>query len=106
MSKRWDQEIAREPGSQSSGDDRPRRMRIPRSRRLTMDVLHYQAKVPTCAHDRVCDFRSTAEARERCPVRISWSMIFIKAFGLVAARHAVLRQTFLRWPWPHIYQHP
>jgi hypothetical protein len=81
-------------------------MRIPRSRRLTMDVLHYQAKVPTCAHDRICDFRPIAAARERCPVRISWSMIFIKAFGLVARRHPVLRQTYLRWPWPHLYQHP
>ena len=29
--------------------ERPRRMRIPRSRRLTIDVLHYRAKVPTCA---------------------------------------------------------
>jgi hypothetical protein len=88
------------------GTDRPRRMRIPRSRRLTIDVLHYRAKVPTCAHDRVCDFRRVAEARERCPVRISWSMIFIKAFGLVAARTPVLRQTYQRWPWPHVYQHP
>ena len=33
-------------------------------------------------------------------------MIFIKAFGLVAARVPVLRQTYQRWPWPHIYQHP
>jgi hypothetical protein len=86
--------------------DRPRRMRIPRSRRLTIDVLHYRAKVPTCAHDRLCDFRRVAEARAQCPVRISWSMIFIKAFGLVAARVPVLRQTYQRWPWPHVYQHP
>jgi hypothetical protein len=86
--------------------ERPRRMPIPRSRRLVLDVLHYRAKVPTCAHDRLCDFRRVAEARERCPVRISWSMIFIKAFGLVAARLPVLRQTYQRWPWPHVYQHP
>ena len=37
--------------------ERPRRMLVPRSRRLTIDLLHYRAKVPTCAHDRVCDFR-------------------------------------------------
>ena len=86
--------------------ERPQRMRIPRSRRLTIDVLHYRAKVPTCAHDRICDFRRIAEARARCPLRISWSIIFIKAFGIVAARYPVLRQTYLRWPWPHIYQHP
>ncbi len=63
-------------------------------------------KVPTCAHDRVCDFRPVAEARERSAVRISWSMIFIKAFGMVAARYPALRQMYLPLPWPHIYQHP
>jgi hypothetical protein len=86
--------------------ERPRRMPVPRSRRLTIDLLHYRAKVPTCAHDRNCDFRPIADARERCPVRISWSMIFIKAFGLVAARYPALRQMYLPLPWPHIYQHP
>jgi hypothetical protein len=81
-------------------------MRVPRSRRLTIDLLHYRAKVPTCAHDRNCDFRRVAEARDRCPVRISWSMIFIKAFGLAAARCPAMRQMYLPLPWPHIYQHP
>ncbi len=33
-------------------------------------------------------------------------MLFIKAFGIVAERRPVLRQTFQRWPWAHIYQHP
>lgn len=86
--------------------ERPRRMRVPRSRRLTIDLLHYHAKVPTCAHDRLCDFRRVAEARQLCPLRVSWSMIFIKAFGVVAARCPALRQMYLPLPWPHIYQHP
>ncbi len=33
-------------------------------------------------------------------------MIFIKAFGLVAKRYPALRQMYLPFPWPHIYQHP
>jgi len=86
--------------------ERPRRMAVPRSRRLTIDLLHYHTKVPTCAHDRICDFRPLLQARQKSPVRISLSMIFIKAFGIVATRHPVLRQMYLRWPWPHIYQHP
>jgi hypothetical protein len=81
-------------------------MLVPRSRRLTIDLLHYHAKVPTCAHDRWCDFRPVTEARHECPVRISLSMIFVKAFGLVATRYPALRQMYLPWPWPHIYQHP
>jgi hypothetical protein len=86
--------------------EKPRRMRLPRSRRLTIDLLHYHAKVPTCAHDRNCDFRHVVEARKRSALRVSWSMIFIKAFGLVAQRYPVLRQMYLPLPWPHIYQHP
>lgn len=82
------------------------RLRLPRSRRLCLDVLHYHRQVPTCAHDRLCDVSRLAGLRTRLPRRISWTLLFLKAFGLVAARRPVLRQTFLRWPWRHVYQHP
>ncbi len=81
-------------------------MRLPRSRRLTIDVLHYHRQVPTCAHDRVIDLSALADAREKLSRRISWSMLFVKAFGIVASEYSVLRQTYMRWPWPHVYQHP
>ena len=86
--------------------ERPLRLAIPRSRRLTMDVLHLHAQVPTCAHDRKCDLSRLVEVRKTARVRISWSILFIKAFAIVAARHAVLRQTYMGWPWAHLYQHP
>jgi hypothetical protein len=70
-----------------------------------MDVLHYHRQVPTCAHDRHFDLGQVAEARANAKVRISWSLLFIKAFGLVAQRVPVLRQTYFRWPIPHLYQH-
>ena len=79
---------------------------IPRSRRLTIDVLHFHKQVPTCAHDRQFDLGRVVGLRTQLPNRISWALLFIKAFGLVAARRPVLRQTFKTWPWPHIYQHP
>lgn len=85
---------------------KPTRRRLPRSRALTCDVLHYHAKVPTCAHDRWCDLRLVAEARQRLPRRISWTLLFIKAFGLVAREVPVLRQIYQPWPWPHVYEHP
>ena len=81
------------------------RLSIPRSRRLTLDVLHYHKQSATCAHDRLIDLSRLAELRSRLPVRISWSILFIKAFGIVAADRPVLRQTFQRWPWRHLYQH-
>ena len=81
------------------------RLSIPRSRRLTLDVLHFHKQSATCAHDRVFDLSRLVELRSRLPTRISWSLLFIKAFGIVAADRPVLRQTYQRWPWPHLYQH-
>ena len=82
------------------------RLKLSRSRRLCLDVLHYHRQVPTCAHDRICDLGRLAELRGRLPRRVSWTLLFLKAYGLVAANRPVLRQTFMRWPWAHVYQHP
>jgi hypothetical protein len=81
-------------------------MAIPRSRRLVIDVLHLHRKVPTTAHDRICDLSAVAAARDSGGARISWALLFIKAYALVALRYPPLRQFFMRWPWPHLYQHP
>lgn len=86
--------------------EKPRRLRISRSRRLTIDVLHYNRRVPTCAHDLRCDLSRIAQLRSQLTIRISWSLLFIKAFAIVAARRAVLRQTYVEWPWPHVLEHP
>lgn len=82
------------------------RLSIPRSRRLTLDVLHFHKQSATCAHDRIFDLSHVAELRSRLSARISWSLLFVKAFAIVAAHRPVLRQTYQRWPWPHLYQHP
>lgn len=86
--------------------ERSGRLPLSRSRALTIDVVHYHRQVPTCAHDRMCNLRRVAELRERSPVRISWAMLIIKAYGLVAARRPVLRDCWQRWPWPHVFRHP
>lgn len=81
------------------------RRALPQSRRLVTDVLALHRTVPTCAHDRICSLAELALAREQASVRISWAVLFIKAFARVAARHSVLQQTYHPWPWPHVFQH-
>ena len=81
------------------------RIAIPRSRRLSIDVLYFHRGIGACAHDRMFDLSRLVELRSRLPSRISWSLLFVKAFGTVAANREVLRQTYQRWPFPHIYQH-
>ena len=89
-----------------NGSDGPRRMAIPRSRRLVIDLMRLREQVPTTAHDRVCNLSVASAARSKSSMRISWPMLFIKAYGLVALKYPQLRQIFMSWPWPHLYQHP
>jgi len=79
---------------------------IPPSRRLTWDLLWFNKAVPLCGHDRRCQLSTLSEARQASPIRISWPAIFLKAYAVVAKDVPELRQTWYRWPWAHLYQHP
>ena len=82
------------------------RKRLSSSRALVCDILHYDRQMPSFVHSKLMDLARLAELRGRSPRRLSWSILFIKAFGLLSVECPVLRQTFLPWPWPHVYQHP
>src|SRR4051794_26167656 len=79
---------------------------LPRGRRLVCDLLHFARQVPLFPLERSCDLVGLSEARARAPRRISWSILFLKAYAMVARDHAPLRQAYLPWPWPHLYEHP
>jgi len=49
--------------------------------------------------------QSLAAVRGAVRGRISWPVIFIKAWAAVCSRHEVLRQTWRSFPLPHIFQH-
>jgi hypothetical protein len=83
-----------------------RRRMLPRSRRLVCDLLHFARQVPLFALERSCDLGKVAEARAGAPRRIAWSMLFLKAYAMLARDDALRRQAYLRWPWPHLYEHP
>ncbi len=82
------------------------RFGVPLSRRLSWDLLVFHHSIPMCSHDRRMDLSAVAEARAACSQRVSWPALFVKAFALVAADVPELRQTWYRWPWAHLYQHP
>ncbi|MCR9200603.1 MAG: hypothetical protein NXI04_18350 [Planctomycetaceae bacterium] len=79
---------------------------VPRHRRLSWDLLHYNHRVPLCAHDRQMDLSDLARVRSECANRVSWPALFMKAWALVAAEIPEFRQIWYRWPVAHIYQHP
>jgi hypothetical protein len=62
--------------------------------------------MPTFAADRLFSLGEIAELRGQATPRISWTVLFLKAYALVAADCRSLRQAYLRWPWPHLVEHP
>lgn len=97
------------PGAVASPTSaRGRRLALPRSRRLVTDLLHFSKKLPTQALVRHCRVTRLAELqRIKGPgPRIGWPVLFLRAYGLMSAKHAELRRCYMPWPWPHLYEHP
>ena len=86
--------------------DRGQTVRFPRHRRIVLDVCEAARSVPAFAVDRHIDLTRIVNARRSTPQRIGWAAIFAKAYAVVAAETPLLRQTFVSYPWPRLYQHP
>lgn len=56
--------------------------------------------------ERELDVAELDRKRRQVTPHISWAALLMKAYGAVAMRWPVLRQAYMRWPWPHIYEHP
>ncbi len=83
----------------------PSRFLVPRSRRLTCDVLHFHKQVPLCPHHRKLHLAPLDVVRKSAATRISWPVLFLKAYALLAKETPVFRQTWMSFPWPTIYLH-
>ncbi|MDA7920848.1 2-oxo acid dehydrogenase subunit E2 [Verrucomicrobiales bacterium] len=83
-----------------------RRFSIPRSRVLVCDLLQLEKSLPTVSHFREFDLGRLKQCRDEAAEKIAWPVLFIKAYATVAAKHPALRQSWMRFPRPFIYQHP
>ena len=69
--------------------------------------MHFAKKVPGIPVQRRMKLGPLMAARQRTDgPRSSWVTLVAKAFGAVAAEMPKLRQSYVTFPWPHIYQHP
>jgi hypothetical protein len=75
-------------------------------RRLICDVLHFARQIPSVPVERRMRLGELSRARLQSPQRIGWCTLFLKAYALVAASRPELRRAYLRYPWPHLYEHP
>ena len=84
----------------------PRRLSLPSSRSLVIDLLYFQRNMPTVSHSRNMNLSKVAETRSLSEQRIAWCLLFMKAYAQIAQGLPELRRTYMSWPWPHIYEHP
>jgi hypothetical protein len=54
--------------------------------------------------ERLFELNEVAVARQAAVLRISWPVLFMKAYAIVAARRNQLRQAYVRWPWPQVIE--
>ena len=76
------------------------------ARRMVIEMLHHARKVPSVPVARSMNVAAVAEARRQAAAAPSWTGVFIRAYALVARRHAGLRRALIPWPYPHLYEHP
>lgn len=81
-------------------------MRLSPPRRFVGDLLAFAKKVPSVPMQRRMRLEDVVSARATWPRHISWTAIFLKAYGLVAAHTPELRRSYIPFPWPHLYEHP
>ncbi len=83
-----------------------RRLPLTADRALVCDVAHFARSVPLFPVERTFDLATVAARRDASQPRVAWSVLFLKAFALVAADHSALRRAYVPWPWPHFVEWP
>jgi hypothetical protein len=82
-----------------------RRRWLSSARSLPCDIVHLAQRMPIARVEIAMELSELAACRQAACPRISWTAVFLKAYGCVTAQSEVLRQSFMKWPWAHVYQH-
>jgi hypothetical protein len=85
---------------------RGRSFRLSPFRQLVTDLMYFSQQVPSVTADRRMDLSPLIAARQHCTPRPSWTVLFTKAFAMLGRDYPCLRQSYLKFPCPRIYEHP
>jgi hypothetical protein len=83
-----------------------RTIRLSPPRRMVCDLLEFAMKVPTIPVQRRMNLAPVMAARAQATPRPSWVSCFIRAYALVCKERPELRRSYLKFPWPRLYEHP
>jgi hypothetical protein len=74
-------------------------------RRIIADLCHFSLSVPRGVIRRSIKVSALAQARQAAEPRPAWPVLFLKAYALVARDIPELRQAYVKFPVPHLYEH-
>lgn len=75
------------------------------ARRMIGDFLRMSQRIPLAHGERRIVLTELRRAVAACRPRPNWLPIFFKAFATVAATRPALRQTYISYPWPRLYEY-
>jgi len=82
-----------------------KRIRLSNGRRLVEDVIRVAKNQPMGSLVRDLDLSQVARLRKQVHPRLSWNVLFMKAYSIVCAENSDLRSSYVPFPWPHLYLH-
>lgn len=83
-----------------------RRLPLSPARLNIVELMRLSRQVPLVTAERTMSLAPLADMRKRSAIKVSWSILIMKAFAVVAARRPELRQAFMTYPYKHLYEHP
>lgn len=81
---------------------RKRSLSVPR--RFMADFMAFARRMPLVAVARRMDLSALRTARSRVEPVPNWTLLFAKAFARLSAERPVLRQAYMTFPWPHLFE--
>lgn len=82
-----------------------KRVKLSNGRRLVDDVIRMSKKMPMAALGGDYEAPLVAQFRRKSRPKISWNVLYMKAYAAVCARRPELRRSYVTFPWGHFYQH-
>jgi hypothetical protein len=82
------------------------RVSLSLAHRLRADQVHFARQVPSVPLVRRMNLADLVAIRSSANPRPSWCALFTKAFSFVSEAWPAIRQTYLAFPTPHLYEHP
>lgn len=90
----------------SSPSNKGSRRAFPRYRSTVLDIIRTSQNIPSFPLVRTMQLDELSGARRACPVRIGWTTLFAKAYGIVCLQLPELRELFVQYPSKLLYKHP